>query len=88
LGNGSEKMPFLLIALSLKQLAIVTDENQELQKSLVAAELASNVQEQAARGLQTQLTELLTEKAELEDAGQFLSGFDGGGQCRRRHPSC
>ena len=54
-----------------KQLAIVTDENQELQKSLVAAELASNVQEQAARGLQTQLTELLTEKAELEDAVSF-----------------
>ena len=37
----------------------------------MAAELASNVQEQAARELRAQLSGLLSEKAELEEAVSF-----------------
>ena len=55
----------------IKQLTVTTDENQQLQKQLVAAELASNVQEQAARELRAQLSGLLSEKAELEEAVSF-----------------
>lgn len=55
----------------IKQLTVTTDENQQLQKQLVAAELASNVQEQAARELRAQLSGVLSEKAELEEAVSF-----------------
>ncbi len=55
----------------IKQLTVATDENQQLQKQLVAAELASNVQEQAARELRAQLSGVLSEKAELEEAVSF-----------------
>ena len=55
----------------IKQLTVATDENQQLQKQLVAAELAANVQEQAARELRAQLSGVLSEKAELEEAVSF-----------------
>ena len=55
----------------IKQLTATTDENQQLQKQLVAAELAANVQEQAARELRAQLSGVLSEKAELEEAVSF-----------------
>ncbi|GIS20497.1 MAG: hypothetical protein CM15mP120_24130 [Pseudomonadota bacterium] len=55
----------------IKQLTVTTDENQQLQKQLVAAELAANVQEQAARELRAQLSGVLSEKAELEEAVSF-----------------
>ena len=40
-------------------------------RKLAAAELAASVQEQAAQELQQKLTELLSEKVELEDAVSF-----------------
>ena len=55
----------------VQKLAITTDENQRLQKQLVAAELASNVQQKAAQELRGQLSGLLSEKAELQDAVSF-----------------
>lgn len=55
----------------VQKLATTTDENQRLQKQLVAAELASNVQQQAAQELRGQLSGLLSEKAELQDAVSF-----------------
>ena len=54
----------------VQKLAITTDENQRLQKQLVAAELA-NVQQKAAQELRGQLSGLLSEKAELQDAVSF-----------------
>lgn len=66
-----------------QQLFAANNANDELQKDLVAAELSANVQEQVAQGLQAQLTELLSENAELKDAVSFyrdLMDVDGSGK--------
>lgn len=55
----------------VQQLDTLTEQNQTLQKNLVAAELAVKVQEQAAQELQKKLTGLLSEKVALEDALSF-----------------
>ncbi len=54
-----------------QQLNTVQQQQQDLARKLAAAELAASVQEQAARELQQKLTELLSEKVELEDAVSF-----------------
>ena len=54
-----------------QQLNTVQQQQQDLARKLAAAELAASVQEQAAQELQQKLTELLSEKVELEDAVSF-----------------
>ena len=54
-----------------QELDTLKEQTQTLQNKLAAAELAVNVQERAAQELQQQLTQLLSEKVELEDGLSF-----------------
>jgi hypothetical protein len=70
-GQWSGKEAILQNGALLQRLNTLEGLQQSLERELAASKLAADVQEQAAQELQQRLTQLLSEKVELENAVSF-----------------